>query len=319
MALRETLALIVELVAGEDYDGAYDVATNAGASSERDRVFFDYYRAACAARMGRSDEAIQILGRVVEAGLWYGEEVLRHSPSFASLQGLPDFESVAAASLSQASIESRATGEGRDSPRIIEVGQPSTGIVIALHGNYEDGAAAAEAWSLPPAGWGYRFLDSRQAMGSYMRVWDDPAIAQEDVVRGFTTTIASDPDAPYRVIAGFSMGGETALRSVLTGAIVADGVLMICPGGPSFDDPSRWTELLPGPELGVRGWMIAGELDHPEQAEGVVRMLNDNGLSTELRVVPGMGHSYPSPFGPYIIEALAVIAPSRDTTCRAGR
>src|SRR5919204_212614 len=80
------------------------------------------------------------------------------------------------------------------------------------------------------------------------------------------------------VIAGFSLGGETALRAVLSGAVPARGFILLGPGGPTIDTPEEWLPLIEeGSDRKLRGYVLLGEEDAgvPQDAiRKLVELLN---------------------------------------------
>src|SRR5437868_4944763 len=54
-----------------------------------------YLRSCMAARIGQPERALQVLKEAVDRGYWYGENMMRQSPSWQGLQGVPEFERLA--------------------------------------------------------------------------------------------------------------------------------------------------------------------------------------------------------------------------------
>ncbi len=83
---------IQELYQRQQYDQAYDLAErNAGAYPEQKPVV-NYWRVCMAVRTGRQAEALRTLDETLANGFWYGETLLRKSPSLQPLQNNAQFE-----------------------------------------------------------------------------------------------------------------------------------------------------------------------------------------------------------------------------------
>ena len=74
------------------YNQAYQLATQNAAHYPDQAPLINYWRICVAVRLERSDESLQLLSQSLENGLWYGESLLRKSPSLQPLQGEPVFE-----------------------------------------------------------------------------------------------------------------------------------------------------------------------------------------------------------------------------------
>jgi dienelactone hydrolase len=150
-----------------------------------------------------------------------------------------------------------------------------------------------------------------------MYIWDDQEIALREVSQHYASTKERySLDEENVVLAGFSMGGETALRAALTGTVPARGFILLGPGGPTIDNPSEWLPLLEAREQKLRGYILLGEEDHAIQSEPVlalVGLLNERGIPCKLETIPGLVHDYPRNSPEYIERALSFIAPRQAT------
>ena len=143
-------------------------------------------------------------------------------------------------------------------------------------------------------------------------VWNDQEIALREVAEHYATVTADHAVDPGRVlVAGFSMGGETALRAALLGTIPARGFILLGPGGPTIDTPDAWLPLIAdAAERSLRGYVLRGEQDAsiPQDAiRTLVDSLNAHGIPCALEVIPTIRHEYPLDFAPYLARALAFV------------
>ncbi len=284
------------------HDGRFDDPENAH--------FILYLRSCMAARTDRPDLAVRMIEEAFDRGDWYGERVLRNSPSYASLQGLPGFERL----VETANAKQAELGRG---PWTL-VAEPEDGcsterpcpLVVALHGNNRDGRSALEGWrAVVDEGWLLAAVQSSQVGGRDRYLWDDQALAVRDVAEAFGKLPAQyNIDESRSVIAGFSLGGETALRVALAGAVPVRGFILLGPGGPLMSAPEGWQPLMLGAMArGLRGYILAGEREEAHSIEStrlMVRLLNEAGIACQLEVIPGIAHAYPADFGPYLRRAL---------------
>ncbi len=307
----EAMALYNE----QKFGAMYDLLTAEGERfTEPEQVYEVLYLRSCtAARTERPELALSLIRESLDRGLWHGEEVLRMSPSWQPLQGNPEFEKLAEESLAMAR-------EASAGPQM-EVLEPEGGcrsdnpcpVVMALHGNGSNIAQTLRGWR--PAlemGWALAAVQSSQMAGPTTFIWDNRETALRELGAHYAALVSEYSIDPKRVVlAGFSMGGETALRAALTGTVPVKGFVLLGPGGPGIDAPEEWAPLIEkAKDRGMRGYVLLGEADEsvPHDAiRRIVEMLNEGGISTRLEIIPGIRHDYPPDFADYARRALAFI------------
>src|SRR5205823_9745002 len=106
-------------------------------------------------------------------------------------------------------------------------------------------------------------VQSSQIAATKTYLWDDQATAMRDIEARYADLRRLHAiDAGRVVLAGFSLGGETALRAALSGAIPTKGFILLGPGGPTIDTPEEWLPLITqGAERNLRGYVLLGEED----------------------------------------------------------
>lgn len=294
-----------------EFAAAYDLLSAEGPAFPADAPTVLYLRSCLAARLGDRAGAVAILGEALDGGHWYGEQMLRESPSWQVLQGDPAFERMAARSLEMMAAATqkplRLLAEPAGDP-------PPSGwpLLMALHGNAQDARPTLAAWRLAAPGRLLVAPQSSQALSSQGFVWDDLEIAQRELLEHFAGVSAEYPvDASDVVLAGFSRGGETALHMVLSGTLPARGFVLLGPGGPMADDPSQWAPLIKAAEgRGLRGAIVLGADDEPPLVDAglvLAPMLDQAGIPCYLEVIPGLGHAYPDDGGAALGRALAFV------------
>lgn len=294
---------------------AYDLLTSEGGqfTDPAQENIILYLRSCASARAGKPDQAVALVQQAFDKGYWYGELIMRESPSYATLQGRPEFERLVelarvrqteASSTPQLLVVEPEGGRNRE--------QPFPTLVV-LHGNTQTGQAALNAWrAATQQGWLVASIQSSQTTSYNMYIWDNQETAVRDVESQFARLRGEyNLDTTRLVLAGFSYGGETALRASLTGLVQARGFVLLGPGGDAFSRPEEWRPMIEQAKgKGLRGYVLLGEQDTEDlrgAAKTMVRLLNEGGIPCELEMLPDLGHAYPQDFGPIIERALAFV------------
>lgn len=301
-----------------DFATALDLLTREGPRFPTEASTIFYLRSCMAARLAAPDAAIRILAEAIDRGFWYGQLLLRNSPSWQPLQGIPAFEHLAAICLArQAEAQRGATHM---------VAEPQSGIapgktyplLLALHGNAQNGASALAGWqAITSMGWMLVAIQSSQAEAQDAYVWDDQTIARRDITDQLQEILATYPiDQNHIVLAGFSMGGETALRLALEGALPTRRFLLLGPGGPTIDEPDAWNPLIAAAvHRELRGYILVGEHDAgiPQDAvREIAERLVAQGIPCRLELLPGLRHEYPDDQGAALTRALDFLHAGKD-------
>ena len=305
----------IRLYGEQKYDEVYDLLTREGEHFPEEAFTVLYLRSCMAARVGRNDHAIELLREVHDKGLWYGEELMRQSPSWQPLQGLPEFEEMVA-------IFKESEKEAYVGPLML-VAEPEGGCngerpcpaFLTLHGNGQNARRSLEGWNAVTAmGWLQASLQSSQLRSSDSFVWDDQETALQEVAAHYADLAGRyNIDLERVIIAGFSMGGETALRAALAGTIPVKGFVLLGPGGHTIDEPDEWLPLLEEARAAgrsLRGYVFLGEHDEAvihDALRKLVAVLNEQGVPCQLEDIPGIAHEYPQDFAPRIARALDFI------------
>ncbi|MGZ3582356.1 MAG: alpha/beta hydrolase, partial [Ktedonobacterales bacterium] len=248
----------------------------------------------------------------LQHGYWYGEQIMRLSPSWQPLQGMPAFERVAAMCKER---EAAAHAESRVFVREpeggIEAGQRYP-LLVALHGNGDNATRALAAWqAATSAGWLLAVIQSSQMAGSDAYGWFDVDLARREIQGQYASVCQQYPiDAGRVILAGFSMGGELALRLTLDGTIPARGFALLGPGG-AIEPAEAWLSFIEaGATPGLRGYVMLGAEDvnvSQDEIRSLVALLNGHGISCGFETIPNVGHEYPAENAPILERALAFI------------
>ena len=230
----------------QEFGQALDVLTREGEAFPEEAHQVLYLRSCLAARTGQVEMALDLMREALDKGLWFNKQMIRESPSWKVLQGLPEFERIA-------EICAVREDEARGEPELF-VTEPAGGLkegqkyplFLALHGNANNAQQALNGWrAVVDEGWLLAAAQSSQVVTANMYIWDDQETAMRELEAHYKRLCADYPiDTARVVVVGFSMGGETALRAVLSGTIPAKGFIMLGPGGPTVDRPEAWLPTL---------------------------------------------------------------------------
>jgi pimeloyl-ACP methyl ester carboxylesterase len=163
-------------------------------------------------------------------------------------------------------------------------------------------------------GWLQASLQSSLVRSSDSFVWDDQDVVIPEIASHYADlTTQYNINKERVIVAGFSMGGETALRAALAGAIPVEGFILLGPAGPTVDEPDRFLPLIQEAQASgrsLRGYVFLGEQDDAvihDSIRKLVTLLNENNIPCQLEDVPIIAHDYPADFAPRIARAIAFI------------
>lgn len=315
LTFEDLQARFQELYREQAYQEALELATEEAESFPEYSHLLYYWRISLAARLGNSEMAIMLLKDVLQTGFWYGELLLRKSPSLKSLQGDPAFEMLVELNrqLQEQDPEQKYPLLMLRSQGHCQAGGPACPAMIGLHTNAGSAQDSVEFWQ-PAAsqGWLVGVPQSSQAMWKGAYVWDNYEIAESEVRKAYESMVEKYAIDRRRVIlAGHSMGAETAMRLAMEGAIGTRGFIAVGPAGPFMDDLDRWLPIIhAGQNLGLCGYLLVGEEDESvehENIQALYEMLNQNGIPCELEEIPLAGHDYSPEYESAMLRALEFV------------
>ncbi|MFL5800522.1 MAG: alpha/beta hydrolase [Roseiflexaceae bacterium] len=273
-----------------------------------DRGRFHNWRMCMAARVGDTALALQAFEQALADDFWCAPKMLREDEDLASLQGLPEFERLAA--ICQERFEA---ARARAQPALTVI-QPEgrTGpypALLALHGNFGTSAASIDFWHTAVAqGWLLALPQSSQIIWPNAYVWNDRDRAVPEIQAHYATLAEQYPiDRSRVVVGGFSMGGGLAIWLTVSGAIEARGFVAV---SPFLKDIQSLAPLLDARDpRTLRGYIIVGEQD--EGCIKISRQLADlmasRDLACKIELHPGLGHEFPPDFAPSLANGLRFV------------
>lgn len=237
-SFADTMTQTMALYRDGSFAEAYTVLTQHGDSFPDQAPMILYLRSCLAARIEQPELAIDLLREAVEHGFWYNEQIMRESPSWQALQGLPAFERLADVCKTR---QVTAEAETRSQLLIAEPEQGCTTqqpcpLALAFHGNGDNAANALDGWrAFAKLGWLLAAVQSSQIISSGAFVWNDQALARTDIEQQYARLKQERRIDPHRsVLVGFSMGAQTALRLALSQAIPAQGFICLARAAPEW-------------------------------------------------------------------------------------
>jgi dienelactone hydrolase len=309
---REVNEQITMLYQAGDYDGALALATRHIDDFPERRSEMIYWRLCMSARVEEAEKPIRILEQALDEGYWFGETVLRESPSLIPLVDIPAYEQLIARSAAMAA-------EDLDqSPELIII--PPEGrkgplpLLLGLHENVGTSLSARSSWEgLGKEGYLLAFPSSSQPgfwKGGF--IWDNRDIAKQEVSEHFASVCDQhEVDLERVVITGHSMGGQLAIWLALSRTIKVRGFIAVGPYLPD-EEIDTWTELIEAAKASdMRGVIFLGEKDGDIPHEGVYRLaerLNAAGIACRVEMVPGEGHDITPEYQRRFPEALRFVA-----------
>lgn len=299
----------------QEFAAILDLATEQFTNFPEQQALMYYWRIAMSAALGDREQSLSLLQEALDAGLWYNEVLLRKSPSLRDLQGMEAFETLVVANQQNLQQEREhiypiltVRPQGK-----CQLGGSTCPLLIGLHANTSSARNSLLFWQpAATAGWLVAIPQSSQGIYSGAYVWDDRQVAEAETRKHYTSLIAQYTIDPQRIIiAGHSMGGETAIWLALNQSLPACGFIAIGPGGPYMDNLEEWEPLLnENLKTSLRGYFIIGEKDltiPQENIHALVDRLNAAGVRCQIEIIPSARHDFEPLYAAALIRAIGFI------------
>ena len=269
------------------------------------------YRRICLnAMLGETAEALHLLEKALEAGIYFPAMVLGpegtgdpgNPLTLASMEGLPVFERLKAAH------QARYEEAMEQAPPVLVTVEPShpqtepPPLLFVTHGNVSNVENEIDYYRLvTESGWLLAMPQSSQPWdveGRY--VWGDWEVTDRQLEKYWALlNRQAEYDAKRIVTAGISKGGEVAVWLAMSGQVPARGFVAIAPGGPRIEEPQKPLPLVEASrERGIKGYLIVGGQDTYcyEPTMRLASFLREQGILYELEIHPDLAHWFPPNF-----------------------
>jgi predicted esterase len=306
LTVREVEQRYHHLVAeGNDAAALELVSTHAHEFPPHAQQVVYYWRFSRAARLGRTQQALELMDEALAAGYWYGELeededliALRHLPAFRQMV---DFCRERREEAIQAAVPVLKT--------MMPAGDHSRPYpwLLALHGNGSNVARAAQNWAgAAGQGWFVALPQSPQEYAPEWYSWNDWDWAIRSLKKQYAELVENHPVDPDRlVLAGFSMGAGLATYLAVSQTIVpVRGVIAVAPFLPDPEVMRPFLEEQRPADLRVYLVASAGDEYCLQVARQLAEMLPPYGLACHLQVYPDQEHTFPPSFEGDLSKAL---------------
>jgi predicted esterase len=303
---------LVQHFQNRQYAEALDLIMAEGGNFPQDRMWADYWKMVSAARVGNRELVFEVARKSLADGLWYGEVLWRQSPSYAPLQGDPEFEQIVADSLA-AQLRDTPSTEPVVINRTPSNHSAKSPLLMALHGNQATAEKTLPFWeSAVVDGWVLAVPQSDQVMFKNAFAWDDLERSKAYLTSQYDTLAKNTIfDSSQVVIAGHSMGGLIAIQMALEGLIPVRGFVVNGPAVPYLDAPEELDKLLASArDRGLRACFILGEQDdaiNMPEVKNLAEKMKAAGIPCEVEMVPDSTHDYTPGYDAALRKGLAFV------------
>ena len=291
---------------------ALDLVTEAAPHFPEQAYLLYNWRYCAAALLDKPDLALQIFREGLDAGFWWGKDVLINDNDLKSLLELPEFKR-----LVDVSEARRQSAQSATKPLALTLPLPTDTteplpLLLALHGNNSNAQNSVTFWeSAVRQGWLTVLLQSSQIFGPGAFVWNDLDLGAKEIEAHYRELSEKQGFDPAQVVVGgFSKGGEMALWLSLKEIIPVAGFILVNPGGPFIQDIENWRPVLEAcnTRADLRGFLLVGEHDASlENIKALHELLVSHGLDCQLVIAPEIGHDFPADFDQVLARALDFI------------
>lgn len=278
MSFSDTATKVVELYRKGRFSEALAVVARDRGLYPSEDATFTFWEACLLSMDGSPDEALSVLGRGLDRGLWWSAATLADSDLDAARR-LGGWEEVLSASAAGAEAAATARPDARIARA--SVSEPR-GSLVVLHGGGAKPEEVADDWEAA-VGQDWTVMTPIGTVPAMPSRWSWPGEAEVAVAAVLDQLPEADWIHPT-VVCGYSQGGRVAL-DLAAAEPGLHGLLLIA--------PAVRAEALP-PVSDVPTVVHVGEEDWAIQGvESLVALLDEGGVPTRVERVAGLGHAMP--------------------------
>jgi predicted esterase len=283
-----------------DYAAALNVVDERSENFPEQVARITFWRVCLLSLCKRAEDAIAVLAKGLDEGLWWHESLFRDS-DLDNIRELTRFRELVAKSHGVWTIEKKKIQP--DCTILIPSGNGPYPLLIGLHGYGGDKNSNQKYWQMAcDKGWLVLMPQSLQPLYPDAYYWETAQTGVDTILFHLDPALRNYPiDAGRMVVAGMSQGGGLAALAGLSPKIQAVGSISL----------ATWWESAAPFEAAVkngkrtRAYFITGLKDHTlERSREIQAILKDHQIPVQEEVHPDLGHEFPPDFRKSFDEAL---------------
>ncbi|KZZ84686.1 alpha/beta hydrolase [Bacillus sp. SJS] len=286
---HDTEKKLISLFVQKEWDEAYALILQDEPNHPGKLHKFSFWKACLLCIKNEPDEALATLQNAFDKGFWWNPDLLKGDQDLTPLHEKKAFQGLID------ECEKRKKQAMEEARPLVEFhgNQDPSAAVVVLHGRGGNMEDTIPYWmnEMSVRDCLFAFLQSSQAAGYEAYGWDDADKTIREV-QGIVNKIIKDyPDVERIILAGFSQGGKTAIKLVLSEELErTNEFYAVVPA-------IREEDLQMGGKSGARGWIVTGTED-PFYAETkkLKQHLEKQKVKCEWIEYEGMSHTYPEDF-----------------------
>jgi predicted esterase len=296
----------MSLVQEENYEAALKLLEEAKPffTEKLDRI--GHWKSGIYMLQGKHKDALSELEEVLNKGLWWNPVILENDSELQPLKGTKEFQAI----LEVCSKRYEEEKSGSHASLQVQGNPKAETSILALHWKGSNAKDFAEQWSKEVILSRYLigFSQSSQLFSYNCYAWDDPNIAEADIVETYNHFKEKyELLSNMTILAGASQGGNKSIELALQeNAVDVLGFVALVP---AITDIEAMEKLVrESVNSSVRGCVITGDQDpFYEKTVEAVDALNANGVACKLIVNEGLGHQLPEEFSNQLTEAVEFV------------
>lgn len=305
----DVFALAHQMYLAGNFQQSFDLLSGTETKSPESKWQKNLWQICLAARLNNPGLAEELLRKSLDEGIFFNESTLRRDEDLISLQGRPQFEALVGRDLALLGDMKKKTSPGLTLLESVDMHFERIPLLMALHGNNSNVERFLGYWNtLAEEGWLVALPQSSQLAGNDVYCWNDQDLAKKEILDHYAAISQKiTVDTERTVVAGFSMGGFTAIRAALLQYFPARGFLAVCP---YIRDIAEMEKLLASVNVpNLRGYLLLGQDDKGCTPNALLlrELLNRHGIACELELFPHVGHDFPENYRAAIGRGLQYI------------
>ncbi|MBS2968073.1 dienelactone hydrolase family protein [Metabacillus sp. KIGAM252] len=286
---HDTEKKLISLFVQKEWDEAYALILQDEPNHPGKLHKFSFWKACLLCIKNEPDEAMATLQSAFDKGFWWNPDLLMGDQDLSPLQGRKAFEELIYECEHR---KKQAINEARPLVEFHGNQDPSTAVVV-LHGRGGNMEDTIPYWinEMSVRDCLFAFLQSSQAAGYDAYGWDDHEQTASEIKAIVSKIIKDYPDVERVILAGFSQGGKTAIKHVLSGELErTKEFYAVVPA-------IREEDLHINGESDTSGWIVTGTEDpFYEDTKKMKQYLDKKKITCEWIEYEEMAHTYPENF-----------------------